>query len=307
MTFIREATVTVNIRKGDFSGYEIPPIEISGLRVSFSILKSLAWSTNSAVIKIWNLSQSIRNIIKDYGDQVILYAGYERGSGTQLLYLGDTTAVSHIYEFPEIVTILECGDGEKYLNQLRVSVSFAANTPARSVISAIAQQMGIEFVEFASTENLVYRQGFKGIGMGKDVLTNACNKLGLQWSVQNNQLQIIPLDGSIQQTPIEINENTGMQGVPTRFTYRSLYLYRPIEVNPLQAPLAPSIPPSRPVGYKVNTILNPLILPGSAVNLTSNHLGIKGPFRVENVRHEGDTYGFVWSSNLELTQLNSTP
>ncbi len=288
MKFYRQATLRIRLRKDDFTGY-YRTIFITGLRVSFSIQKSLAWSTNSCIVRVWNLSQSNRNLIKDYGDEVTLYAGYERDGGVSVLFIGDTRSASHIYEQPDIITVLECGDGEKYINQLRVSGSFAANTPAKIIITTIAQQMGITLLPLPNVNNLVYRQGFVYNEMAKDTLTKVCDKLGLQWSVQNNALQIIPINGTIAQAIIQVNQNTGMQGVPTRFTYKRLDLYR--------ATAAPT------TGYKVNVALNPFIIPGAKIDLQSTHLNFRGPYRVENVRHEGDTFGFVWSSSLEVTEL----
>lgn len=302
MKFYRQAVLRIKIRNETFSGY-ILTIFIKGLRVSFSVIKNLAWSTNSASIRVWNLSQDHRNIIKDYGDEVTLYAGYQEAGGVQAVFIGDTTAVSHIYDQPEIITVLECGDGEKTLNQRRVSLSFAENTPARTIIEAIAQQMGLPLTEFAASNNLVYRQGYRFIGMGKDALQEVCSKLNLQPSVQDNSLQIIPIQGTISQPAFEINEQTGMQGIPQRFTYRRLDLYRPTSNNPVAAPNAPAISTSPTTGYKVNVALTPSITPGSKIILTSNHLGVRAPFRTETVRHEGDTYGFLWQSNLELTEL----
>lgn len=292
MKFYREAKLRIRLRNSDFSGY-VGTITLTGLRVSFSITKSLAWSTNSAVIKIWNLNQNHRNLIKDFGDEVTLYAGYREGGsddGLQVLFIGDTTAVSHFFDFPEIITVLECGDGDKFINQLRVSVSFAANSKARNIISAIAFQMGLPIIEYAASDDLVYRQGFQHIGMGKDALTKVCDYLDLQWSVQNNGLQIIPAKGVISEPAIYVNQNTGMQGVPQRFTYRRIDLYRAID--------SPS------TGYKVAVTLNPLVLPGSKIILQSTHLDVKGPYRVESIRHEGDTYGPIWSSSLEVTELS---
>ena len=291
MKFYREALLSIKIVNSDYTGY-YDVVNIKGLRISFSIIKSLSSTTNSAVIKIWNLSQDNRNLLKDFGDEVTLYAGYteeDQGGGPSVLFIGDTTTVSHQYDLPEIVTTLECGDGEKYFNQLRVNLSYAANTSARTIISGIASQMGIQFVEFASSDNLVYRQGFKFIGMGKDALNIVCNKLNLQFSIQNNQLQVIPINGTISEPIIQVNQATGMQGIPQRYTYRSLDLYRSID--------------KRNTGYKVNVALNPFILPGSKIDLSSSHLNFRGPYRVETVRHEGDTYGFVWSSQLECTEL----
>lgn len=295
MRFYREAMVRVRIRNADFDGYT-ETILIKGLRVSFSILKSTSSTTNSAVIKIWNLSQDNRNLIKDFGDEVTLYAGYREQGGPQVLFVGDTTTVMHVYELPEIITVLECGDGDKYINRLRVSLTYGENISAQTIISDIASQMAnqetgepLRFVEFASSNNIVYRQGFQFVGMAKDALDSVCNYLGLQWSIQNNQLQVIPINGTISEPIIQVNESNGMQGVPQRYTYRALELYRSVE--------------ERNTGYKVNVALNPFILPGSKIDLASTHLKIRGPYRVETIRHEGDTYGLIWSSQIECTEL----
>ena len=286
--FIRSATVQIRIRKGDFSGYEPTTITLKGLKISFAIQKNLSWATNTGVIKIWNLSADHRNLIKDFGDQVTIYAGYERGNGESLLYIGDTTAVSHIFELPEIITVLECGDGDKYVNQKHFSLSFQAQTPLKDVITSIANQMGFDTIaEFASTNQLVYEQGKEFTGMLKDSLTAACDFCGLQWSVQNNGLQIIPKNGTITQPAYKINAQTGMVGIPQRFTYKRQDFYI----------LGPA------VGWKVNTLLDPFILPGYRVDLESRYLGFQGIFRVETVRHFGDTYGPEWQTNMELTQL----
>lgn len=292
MKFYREAKIQIRIRNNNFTGYT-DTITLTGLRVSFSIQKSLAWSTNSAVIKIWNLGKNNRNIIKDYGDQVTLYAGYELDGGPQLLYFGDTTSVSHIFDQPEIVTVLECGDGEKYLNQIHVTLSFAPNTPAKTILGQIAKQMDITLLPLPDFDNLVYRQGYSFSGMGKDAIQDVCAKLNLQASVQNGDLQIIPLKGTNNQSIIQVNQNSGMQGIPTRFTYKRLFLYKATD--------APT------TGYKVNVALNPMIIPGSRIDLASTHLNFRGPYRVENVRHEGDTYGFLWQSNLEVTEIIQGP
>lgn len=285
--FIRTATVVVRIRKSNFSGYE-STLTFSKLRVAFNIKKNLAWATNVGSIKIWNLSSSNRNLIKDYGDEVTIYAGYERGAGESLLYVGDTTSVSHSFDSPEIVTTLECGDGDKYFNNMKQSLSFQAGTPVRTVIQTIADKMGVRIIEFAETPNIVYENGIAFTGMLRESLFAACKFAGLQPSIQNNNLQIIPIKGTIVQPAYKINSETGMIGVPERFTYKSQDFYETL----------------RPVGFKVNTLLDPLIIPGYKVDVQSAYLGWQGIFKVQTVIHTGDTYGENWLSNLELTQLN---
>ncbi len=288
MKFYREATLRIRLINGSKDGF-VNTLNIEGLRVSFSIVKYRGWSTNKAVIRIWNLSQDKRNLLKNYGDQVTLHAGYRDGGGTQVLFIGNTTSVSHAFDQPEIITILECGDGDLFADNLRVSLSYSSDTSARQIIKDIAKDMGVALVEFAPSDDLIYRQGFKFIGMGKDALDIVCTKLNLEANFQDNALQIIPLKGAIKQQQIIVNESTGMQGIPERYTYRGLELYRAID--------APN------TGYKVNVSLNPLIIPGSRILLSSTHLNFSGPYLVNNIRHEGDTFGFLWSSQMQVTEL----
>lgn len=279
---------TVDGYKGD--------LNIANLRISFSIQKNLAWSTNTAQVRIWNISADKRNILRDYGDLLTLYAGYQDGGGEQILFVGDTVAVSHIFDLPEIISVFECGDGDKFANQKTVSLSFDKGATARSVIEEIARQMGISIVRFSNSDNLIYNEGFSFAGMGKDALAKACRYLSLEASIQNNNLQIIPLGGTIDQNPFIINADTGMIGIPQRYTFKRSDLYRKrADVAHTQV--------GYPTGWKVQTTLRPDIFPGAKVQIQSTHLDLKGLFRVETIRHEGDTFGPIWRSNLEVTLI----
>lgn len=299
MKFYRTAMVEIRIKNKNDQGYG-PVIPINGLRVAFSITKSLSRTANSAVIKIWNMSQNHRNQIKDFGDRVTLYAGYEiengNFAGPSVLFNGNSTAVSHFFDPPEIVTVLECGEGEYSVNQERIALSYGANTPALTILSGIATEMGLIFEGPPPVANVVYRQGYKFAGMGVDALTSVCNKINCQHSIQNrgevqDYLQVIPVNGTLQTAIIQVNQTNGMQGIPQRFTYKRQALF-------METPTT---------GYKVPVALNPFILPGSRIDLASYHLNFRGPYRVETVRHEGDTFGNSWSSNLETTEIIAGP
>lgn len=285
--FNRTAVLGIDLTNSTRTGY-IGSIKLTNLRISFTIQKNLAWSTNTCSVSIWNLSQSNRNRLKDFGDRITLSAGYVDETGPEILFIGDSSQVSHAYSQPDIITTIECGDGDKVLNNVRISVSFQANTPVRQVIETIAQQMGLALVEFIVPANKVYEFGFSFVGMAKDGLDTACNYLGVKWSVQNTGLHILPVDGATQRPPFLINADTGMIGVPQRYTYKRRDLYRS-GPNP---------------GWIVQTSLNPQILPGDKVNIVSTRVDLpSGTFQVYSIRHEGDTYGANWRSSLEVILL----
>lgn len=265
-------------------------MEVSNLRVAFSVFKSESWSTNTANIRIYNISESKRNLLNSYGDQVTLNAGYRQETGAQVLFRGNTSLVSHIFAEPEIITVLDCGDGEKSLNLILAKASFGENTPVRQVIEYYAGVLGLNIAEFSVTDNLVYALGHQFSGIAKDGLDKACKALGLVWSVQNNNLIILLQGVGSSKPPVEINANTGMIGVPQRYTDRRQFLYRALPKNG-GAP--------KP-GWKVRTLLRPDILPGDRIRLRSNRVDIDGVFYVISIRHEGDNFGPQFESLLEV-------
>lgn len=291
--FFRTAKIVVRIPKEDFSPIYTNEITIQGLRIAFTIVKSLSWSGNTGIIRIWGLAQGTRNIINKYGCQIEVYAGYELNGGPQVLYIGQAIAISHSYDQPEIVSTFECIDGDKYFNQAKGSVSYAPGTLVRTVLEDLASKVGIQLFPITTEQNIQYKTGFSFTGSYREAIFKAAEFLNLQATIQNGILYVVPLRGSLPGVVYDLNENTGMQGIPERFTYRGMWEYRAISAPP--------------VGYKVSSSLVPIIKPFDLISLTSTHLNIiKQPHRVEAIRHSGDTYGQEWSSNLELTVLPPT-
>lgn len=269
-------------------------LEINKLRMSFSVFKSESWATNTANIRVWNLGADNRNQLNSFGDQVRIFAGYNNSSnqnaGPQLLFTGNTSLVSHVFAEPEIVSVFDCGDGEKSLNLILVSWSFAPGTPVRTVIESYAARLGLIIAEFSVTDNLIYNNGHKYSGIAKTGLDIACKAVGLVASVQNNNLVILSQGVGSSKPPIEVNAETGMIGIPERYTDRRQYLYRALPQNG-GAP--------KP-GWKVSTFLRPDILPGDRIRLISNRVNINGIFYVISIRHEGDNFGPQFESTLEV-------
>lgn len=295
-SFKRIAAVKILLTKAIYPNQPIPvgpnaytgSISFSKLRIAFNIKKNISWATNSGSISIWNLSLDNRNRLEDFGDNVTLSAGYEEDIGPQILYIGDVCQVSHAYSQPDIITTLECGQSDRPLNNIRISVSYPPDTPVRQVIRDVAGYLKISILEFADTPNVVYPNGKPFNGMAKDLLDQACEYLGVRANLADNGLQILPLDQGSSVPPFQINANTGMIGVPQRYTYKGRQLYA---VGP-------------ETGWIVQTRLNPLINPGARVNIVSSRVDLpSGTFKVQSVRHQGDTYSDTWSSSFEVTLL----
>lgn len=288
MQFDRVIRAKVLLTNSSYTGY-IGDLDIANLRVAFSIQKTFSWATNTANVRIFNLSADKRNRLRDFGDQLRLFAGYRLEDNAQLIFTGNVTQLNHTFDQPEIITNLQCGDGERSLNNTLIAVSFGPKTPVRTVIQYIADRMQFPVVDFAQTENLTYDNGFNDADLAKNVLDVACKKMNLQWSVQNENLVIIRNNGSTTKPPVDINADTGMIGVPERYVDKKYFLYRAVSPNE----------PPKP-GWKVRLLLRPDLLPGDRIRLRSRQLGFDGEFVIITVRHEGDNYGPLFETTLEV-------
>lgn len=284
MFFDRVVNMQIKLTNApQYTGYR-GTLDIKNLRMAFSILKSESWATNTATIRVWNLGADNRNQIANFGDEVSLFAGYRLNEGAQLLFRGDTTQVSHQFAEPEIISVLTCGDGDRTLNNVVVAVSFGSNTPVKIVIESIVNQMSMQLASPIPAISETYALGFRGSGLGKDILDKACKAANLVWSVQNGKILILRQNQGSTKPPIEINENTGMLGVPERYTDKRGEIYT-------QGPR---------VGWKVRTLLRPDILPGDRIRIRSSKVPLDGLFYVVLITHQGDNFGPVFESMLEV-------
>lgn len=264
-------------------------MEITRLRMAFTVFKSLSSSANTANVRIWNLGADRRNILNNYGNEIKIFAGYRLETGPELIYQGNSSLTSHLFAEPEIITSFDCGDGEKTLASTIASASFGANTPVKEVIQFYANLLGFDIAYMTPTDDLVYALGHKYTGIAWEGLDKACAALGLSFSVQNNNLIILKSGVGTAKPPALIDPDTGMIGIPQRFTNRRQYDYRALPPN--AAPLP---------GWKVRCLLRPDILPGDRVRIRSARADIDGIFFVDSIRHEGDTFGPNFESTLEV-------
>lgn len=264
-------------------------IVVENLRVAFSVKKTLNWGTNTLIASIWNLRPTKRQAIRDFGQKVTLYAGYKDQATTGLLFLGRTTQVSHKFEQPEIISTLECGDGERNLNTILFPFSYRENVRALTVLNDIAAKMELKISQLGDVLDKEYPKGWSSAGLAKEALDDVCNYLGVQWSVQNEELVILPVNVAAKKIPHQINIDTGMIGVPEQFTYRAQYL-----------PQA-----ARLIGWRVKTLLRPEILPGDEVRIQSSkvNFNLDASYKVIAIIHNGDTHGNPWDSTLEVIPL----
>lgn len=287
MQFDRVIQAKILITNDTYNGFT-GEIDVRNLRITFNVTKTFSLSTNTASVRIYNLGPTNRNRLTGFGDQLRLFAGYRDQTGPELLFIGYVNKLNHTFAYPEIISTLECGDGERTLNNTTISISFGPKTPVRTVIEEIAARLDFTIAYLAPFEDPGYENGTYETALAKNLLDAACKKVNLRASVQNDNLIIIPDNGSTPKPAVEINAQTGMIGVPERYVDKRQYLYRAIDPNN----------PPKP-GWLIRVLLRPDILPGDRIRVRSVKVDIDNELIVYSIRHQGDNYGPDFESIIE--------
>ena len=272
-------------------------LRVSDLRIKFNIQKNdSAKSPNVAKIEIYNLSQDSRDRIyvpsedeKDTKQLVYLNAGYVDGDGEEVVFVGNVVNIKHVTKPPYVITVIDATDGEKEILTKKVSKSFKAGTSAKNVMNTILAEFGIgnDISNLIFTDKK-YANGFSFAGSANIGLSKVLDFLNLDWSIQNNEIKIVPFDGVDTARAISLNPSTGLVGSPEKLQGKK----RKAKGK------SKDIPP----GWKIISLLRPKIIPGSRIVISSNEIPENSFFKVSSVQHVGDTHGKEWQSITEVRE-----
>lgn len=245
------------------------------LRVAFNVAKGQKGSPNKAVISIFNMAPQNRAAIRQ-GMLVTLSAGYN--AQVQTLFAGVVTKVTAARAESDIVVMLECGDGESAITTVNFDRAYDAGTTLAQVLTDVATAMqlvtagnptGVDAGAALGIPPITYGKGLTVHGSVRNTLDKLCKPAGLEWSVQNGALQIIPLAHHSGEAAEVIGPDTGLIDVPSTDG----------EVTSFVA------------------LLNPRLAPGRLVQLQSS--SINGFFKIRGGKWDGDSHGPKWQAAIE--------
>lgn len=259
-------------------------IEITDLRISFVVKKTLDSSKNEMVLKIYNLNKDTRSRLEEDDVQIVLQAGY--ADIPEILFVGDITSAIHPRQGADIISTMECGDGNKALKSTFVSESFAPGTTVKDIVNKLGKSFSLPVKELPEGLEDQFANGTSLIGLAKDSLDQLAKSFNFDWSIQDNEVQIIRKQDTTIDEEVVLTSTTGLIGIPEKLVSN---------INKL-----PNDPNNKSIGIKAVSLLQPKLLPGRKTKIESKLL--TGSYKVENVTHRGDTHGQEWLSEFEGTE-----
>lgn len=256
----------------------------TGLDVKFRIKKTLKPEPNTCDLDIYNLNPDHRKALAasttlsksvasppGTGGQVVpvrIDAGYK--NATAQVWLGELREAQTNHNGQDEITNLTTGDGDTAVSRQRISVALGPGTTPATAMRNLLKALGIgqgnlpKALSLLNTSGVaqMYRKGAVLKGLAADHMTDLCRSAGLEWSIQEGQLQVVTLGQPLDGQAISVSEKTGMVETPTVDTKGIL---------------------------SVTTLMIPGIRPGVKIAVDSE--SVSGGFRVISCEYEGQTFG----------------
>lgn len=254
-------------------------VKFDGLRVIFQVEKNSESNPNTAKISVHNLGAQGRALAERKNAIVILEVGY--GERIEQLFYGDITRAYISRQGPDWVTTVECGDGSDALRSVHIDKSYAPGTDLKQVIKDVAQsfvdQGKVVMGSLLGIESEKAQSGIALSGSSKPILDDLTAKQGLEWSIQDNTLQVLPED-----------RDSGLQAV----------LLTP-ETGLIESPVKREV--NGGMGVEFKALIQPQLTPGRLVKIQSRE--IEGVYKLNEVAFQGDTHGQPFYASGKAVQI----
>lgn len=282
----------INLEYNNLEGKE-------GLAIEFEVNKDLTQETNKCKFTVYNLTDESRAKIEKQDLKVEFFAGYRDNEGPKRIFVGTIIRTITTDEGKDVKTVIEASDGQVAVRDSVFSLSYAPGTSGEIIVKAIASNMGLPLVLGDSVTFGAYDNGYSFVGKGADALTEICGGNGLDWSIQNGNLQIILQGGVLTNKGLVFSSSSGLIGSPARIVKSA---HNPDQDTPKRERRQQEKreKPEKKAGWKIETLLAPTISAGDAVKVESRM--IKSWFRVETIKHTGSSIGGEFKTQLELIE-----
>ena len=272
-------------------------IDVSTLRCTFQIEKSLSETPNYAEIVLYNLSAQTENSIIKEGAKVILEAGYQNPQ-YGLIFSGDIVQPLRGKEDNTTYTLtLVSQDGDIFYNKGIINASFRAGQTQRDVLENIAKQSTNDLEIGQLSDNLTptaLPRGKALFGLTRDYFRQIAKSEQAAFYINNNKIEFIKAMDLPTNEVIQLNGKSGLIGMPEQTEE----------------------------GIQATCLLNPLLDLNKmvAIDLSSiqrqkadrnselKNIAGAGIFKIIKIAHKGDTRGDEWYTEFTaVAQTGAVP
>jgi hypothetical protein len=272
-------------------------LDVSELRITFNIEKSMSETPNYSEISVYNLSAQTENALVQTGQRVVLEAGYD-GPQYGLIFDGDVVQPYRDKEGNTTYKLtLISQDGDQFYNDGFVDASYRAGQTPRDIAGLVASTARHPLELASVSENLENKRLARGkvvFGLARDYLHQIARTEQAAFYVNDGKVNIVKAADLPQGRIISLSPSSGLIGTPEQTED----------------------------GVKAKCLLNPLLNLNSFVHIDNSYvrqikakrgsqpkqMDYDGVYRIIALTHSGDTRGNEWYTTFTgVAQPGLTP
>lgn len=197
-------------------------IDVSQLRCTFNIIKTIQMEPNLAEISIYNLNANTENSITINGKRITVEAGYE-GSQFGLIFDGDILQTIRERENGTTfkLTIIAL-DSDRAINFNIANYSIVRGQTARSIVDYVANKAQYPINLGSISEKLEGQKLTRGkvmFGKASDYIRQIAKTYDLQHFTDDGTLNLISLEELPEGEIFELSPKSGLIGTPEQTDY----------------------------------------------------------------------------------------
>ena len=245
----------------------------SPLMGKFKVSLTNGSKPNKAEFKVYNLGYDTVNFLERSGNTVQFFVG-EGSSGR--LFKGDISSrgILTTVDPPNRITTIKCADGRRIWRSTRFVKSYSPGITRSAVLQDLIAASGLPLGYLSpKLKELIFATGWAHAGKWRSAMTKILAIDGARYSIQQGSLYIVAAGEAEPGNAPLITPRTGLKKSPTRTKK----------------------------GVSIETVLDPRIRPGRALQLIST--GVTGDFKCVKADHSGDFRGIEWTTKAEAVPL----
>lgn len=262
-------------------------------KIEFEVTKTIGRTPNTALIRLFNLSQEHENQVKGEFDDVVVNAGYE--GDVLMLFRGNIRHTSAYRDGNDRIIEIDAADGDKDFHQAVVNTTLAPGSTTGHFVDAVVRSFSKTKKGHVQVAERTFIRGRVIAGMSREALDELAGINDANWSIQDGNVQIVRADSTLPTEAIVLRADTGL----------------------LEAPQVDD------KGIKTKCLLNPRIAINGKVQLDNNDIKLTikkqkeskpgahkkspkkkraelarldpdGVYKTYKIKHKGDTRGPDW-------------
>lgn len=246
---------------------------VSGLFTQFEVEKTSEKNPNTVTIKIHNLNSTSRGVLQEKGLLVRLEAGYN--GIPEELFLGNIKKAAVERQKTEYITTIEAGDAVNNLQTKQINISLGPGANTKQALEALTKELGVGLGSIKGLSIKKFQQGITLNGPVHKKLDEIVGKMGLEWSIQDGKMQVLPKNSPSEILGTLLTPQTGLIGSPVK----------------------------KDDGLEFKALMMPSLKPGVAVQIASED--VNGFFKIRKARYEGDNRKGPFMVTCEAKELAS--